>query len=334
MKEEISISTSTILKVIGILLLLGFAYLVRDIIVLMLFAVILVLIIEPMAARMEKKKIPRMVSVIIIYLFGIAILSLVLFLLIPPVAQQMKQLAANLPNIGKKIGNEFEIIKQFALKYNFNIDLAKISSELDIRKFLPNIFSTTKAFFGGVISIIIILATSFYMAVEKGGLEKFIDTLTPQKHRDKVLRLFKKSQAKLIRWAQGQLLVMLIIGLLDYLGLVFMGVKFALLLGVLGAVLEIVPYAGPIIATIFAITIGLSQSLTAGLIAGLWFLIVQQLENHVITPKVMQSAIGLNPVIVILSVLVGTKFFGILGFILAVPLAAVVEAVVSDLLRP
>lgn len=333
MEKEISISTSTILKILGIFVALGLVYLVRDIAVLLMLAIILVLIIEPLAARLEQKGIPRIFSVSITYLLGIAVFGAVLFFLIPPVISQLKQLIDVFPAIINRLSEEFQSFAQFAGRYNIDINLNKISSELELQRIIPNIFSTTRALISGIVSLVIILAISFYMSVEKGGLEKFINTLTPQKHREKISRLLRKIQKRLARWARGQLLVILIIGLLDYIGLMLLGVKFALLLGALGAILEIIPYAGPIIATIFAFVIGLSQSLTIGLLAGLWFLIVQQLENHVVTPKVMQSAVGLNPVIVILSILIGTKFFGLLGFILAVPVAAIAEVIISDFIE-
>jgi len=336
MDREISISTATILKVIGVLLVLGLIFLIRDVVVLVLFAVILTSAIEPFAARMEKKKIPRVVAVSMVYVIGAILLGTALFFLIPPLLEQVRQLASAMPSFFDAAVMKFESFKQFAFQHNIasNVELFFESLSSELGQVAPNIFSTTKAVVTGTISVVIVLAISFYMSVEKGGLKKFIETLTPEHQRANAMRLVHKSQEKLGRWVQGQFVVILLVGILDFMGLLFIGARFALLLGIMGAVLEIVPYAGPIVATAVVFLIGLSQSLTVAILAGAWLLIVQQIENHIITPKIMQSAVGLNPIVVILAILIGTKLAGVLGLVLAVPVAAVIEVLISDFMSP
>ncbi|TRZ78458.1 AI-2E family transporter [bacterium] len=332
MDREISISTATILKVIGVLLVLGLIFLIRDVVVLVLFAVILTSAIEPFAARMENKKIPRVVAVAMVYVIGALLFGTALFFLIPPLLEQVRQLAVAMPSFFDSAIMKFESFKLFAIQHNIasNVEYFFDSLSAELGQVAPNIFSTTKAVVAGTISVVVVLAVSFYMSVEKGGLKKFIEALTPENQRDNVMRLVKKSQAKLGKWVQGQFVVILLVGVLDFLGLFFIGARFALLLGIMGAILEIIPYAGPMVATMIVFLICLSQSLTIAILAGVWFLIVQQIENHVITPKIMQSAVGLNPIVVILAILIGTKLAGVLGLVLAVPVAAVIEVLISD----
>ncbi|MFH1175300.1 MAG: AI-2E family transporter [bacterium] len=333
-QKEISISTSTILRILGILVAAWLLFLIRDVVVLILFAIVLVSAIEPFVDKMESRKISRIFSVSAIYIFGFLAFGAVLFFLIPPVATQLKQLVVSLPEAMDALSQKFVIFRDVFTRLNVSAGLEdfvlKSSHSFNAEGIIPGIFSTTKSFFGALIAIIIVLAISFYMAVEKGGLKMFINALTPQKYSEHAMRLVKKSQVKLNRWMKGQLVVILIVGLLDYIGLAILNFKFALLLGIMGAIFEIIPYAGPLIAAIFAVLIGLTQSLTVAILAGIWFLIVQQLENHIITPKVMQTTVGLNPVVVILAILVGTKLAGVLGLVLAVPVAAVIEVIVSD----
>jgi len=336
MDREISISTATILKVIGVLLVLGLIFLIRDVVVLVLFAIILTSAIEPFAARMENKKIPRVVAVTTVYVIGAVLLGTALFFLIPPLLEQIRQLAVAMPSFFEAVMTKFESFKQFAIQHNIvsNVELFFESLSSELGQVAPNIFSTTKAVLAGTVSVVIVLAVSFYMSVEKGGLKKFIETLTPESQQNNVMRLVRKSQAKLGKWVQGQFVVILLVGLLDFLGLFFLGARFALLLGIVGAILEIIPYAGPIVATAIVFLICSSQSLTLAILAGAWMLIVQQIENHVITPKIMQSAVGLNPIVVILAILIGTKLAGVLGLVLAVPVAAVIEVLISDFMSP
>jgi len=334
MNKDISISISTILKIIAVLGAVWFVFLIRDVVILLIFAIVLVSAIEPFVGRMENRKIPRVLSVSVAFILGLVTLGAVLFFLVPPIIVQLKQLALDLPGFVDMLAAKFEVVRNLASRYNLTASLEEFTewakSALSLEKVASYLTGTVKAFFGGLISAFIILAISFYMAVEKGGLKKFIGALFPQKHSENAMRLVKKSQNKLNRWIKGQLVVILIVGLLDYIGLAVMGFKFALLLGILGALLEIIPYAGPIIATVFAVIIGLTQSPMVAVFAGAWFLIVQQLENHIITPKVMQTTVGLNPVVVILAILIGTKLAGVFGLILAVPVAAVLEVVIGD----
>lgn len=335
MSNEISISTSTILKILGIIAGIWFVVIIRDVVLLFIFAIILTSAIEPFASRLENRKIPRMLSVSIVYVLTIAILGAVIFFLFPPIVEQLRQLVIAIPEFVNSAITKFEVLKDLAAQHNFTANLENFIETISsaLAGVVPNLFDTTKAFFGGLISFVIVLAISFYMSVEKGGLKQFVSALAPKKHSENVLRLVKKSQDKLGRWIKGQLVVILIIGLLDYVGLLLLGVRFALLLGITGAVLEIIPYAGPVIATIIAVLVGLSQSPMIALFAGIWFLVVQQIENHIITPKVMQTAVGLNPVVVILAILIGTKLAGVLGLVLAVPIAAVIEVFVSEFIE-
>jgi len=334
MDKEVSISTSTILKIIGILAAVWFVVIIRDIVMLLIFAIILTSTVEPIARKLEKRKISRVFSVSVIYALTIAIFGAVLFFLTPPIIEQLRQLILEVPNFVNALTQKFEIIRDLASQYNLTASLEKfiisVKSSLNMENIFSSLFATTKAFVSGIIAAIIIFAVSFYMSVEKGGLKQFINALIPKRHSENVMRLVNKSQDRLGKWVKGQLVVIAIVGLLDYIGLLLLGVRYALLLGILGAALEIIPYAGPIIATIFAILIGLAQAPIVALFAGLWFWTVQQIENHIITPKVMHAAVGLNPIVVILAILIGAKVAGVPGFILAVPVAAVLEVFISE----
>ena len=134
-------------------------------------------------------------------------------------------------------------------------------------------------------------------------------------------------------WLRGQLILGLIVGIAVYLGLLFLGVNYALLLALMAGVLEVVPYVGPIISVIPALIIGFAQSPVIGFGVVILYLIVQQLENHLLVPKVMQKVTGLNPIISILALLVGIKAGGIVGAIFSIPLAMMGVVILEDLFR-
>ena len=135
------------------------------------------------------------------------------------------------------------------------------------------------------------------------------------------------------RWLQGQLLLMLIIFALDYAGLLLRKVPYALTLALLAGLLEIIPYIGPMISAVLALIFGFFISPLVGLLAFAWFAIMQQIEGNIIVPLVMRKAVGLNPVVVIVALLIGAKLAGVVGIIISVPRATVFSEIVNDLTR-
>ena len=158
-------------------------------------------------------------------------------------------------------------------------------------------------------------------------------SIVPEKYEDYAINLWKRAELKVGLWLQGQLLLGLIMGLLVYVGLSLMGIKFALILGFLAAILEIVPMVGPVLAAIPAIFLAFLLSPTLGLWVIVFYVIIQQLENHILVPIVLGKTVGLNPVVVIIALLVGQQLAGIPGMILSVPLATIIVEMMDDLAK-
>ena len=182
-------------------------------------------------------------------------------------------------------------------------------------------------------SFIAIIIIAFYLSVMKRGVESFIESVVPARHEAYVMDLWKRSEMKVGRWIQGQLLLALIVGLTVYIGLSLMGIKFALVLGIVAMALEIVPIVGPVIAAIPAIFLAFLQDPGLGLWVIVFYVAVQQLENHLLVPVVLGKTTGLNPVVVIMALLVGNQLAGISGMILSVPVATVIVEMLEDLAK-
>ena len=179
-------------------------------------------------------------------------------------------------------------------------------------------------------SAIAILIISFYLSVTKKGIESFLGSVVPEKYEDYAIDLWKRAELKVGLWLQGQLLLGLIMGLLVYVGLSFMNIKFALILGFLAAIFEIIPMVGPVMAAIPAIFLAFLQSPALGLWVIVFYVIVQQLENHLLVPVVLGKTVGLNPVVVIVALLIGQQLAGIPGMILSVPVATIIVEMMDD----
>lgn len=322
MSKKIEISSLTIIKIILILLGFGFLYLVRDILLFLAVAIVIAAAINPIVDWLKKHRIPRLLGVIIVYLIILGVFGLVISLVFPLLASQIKQLSINLPSHLERIGLE---------DWWPRLNLAEIGEQLS--QAALSVWATTINIFGGLFSAVVILIISIYLVVQEEGIRKFISSITPKQHQAYVLDLVVRIQKKMGRWLQGQIVLCLIVGLLIFIGLTLLGVPYALVLALLAGVLEILPYVGPIVSAVPAIIIGFLQSPLTGLLVLILYILIQQLENHLIVPQVMKRVLGLNPVVTIIAVLMGIKLAGILGAILAVPIAAAIAVFARDFMQ-
>ncbi len=169
--------------------------------------------------------------------------------------------------------------------------------------------------------------------VEKNGVERLVKQTIPLNLQTKVLRVIGKIEFKLSRWFLGQLALGFIIGLMSYIGLSILGVPYALVLAIIAGLFELIPYIGPWLSAIPAILIALTISPTlAGAVLILYF-IIQELENYLIVPKVMEKSVDIHPVITIMAMMIGGQLAGLVGVILAVPVAAMVLVVAEEAYR-
>ena len=186
--------------------------------------------------------------------------------------------------------------------------------------------------FGGLASFLLIVVISFYLAVQEDGIHNFLKTITPRDQREYVLNLWRRAQNKIGLWFQGQLLLVVIIGVLTYLGLALIGVEYALPLAVLAGLFELIPLFGPILAAIPAIALAfLADGVTTALLVAAFYVIVQQFENQLIYPLVVKKVVGVPAIIVIIALIAGGTLAGFFGMLLSVPIAAILMELFTDM---
>lgn len=335
MDKELNISIASVLKIALVILGLWFLYIVRDAIFLLLISFILVTVIEPIVDRLGKWKIPRPLGILAVYIILFAIIGLFLSFFIPSVANELQELSQELPIFEKKIIDSLGAVSNFFGLYNINFNVQAFLENLSnsLVSSSGKLFSTTVGVFSGLLSVIVVMSLTFYMSLNKDGIKKFFVSITPAKNQEYVSSLVERIKLKIGRWMQGQLVLMAIIFLLDYLVLSILDVPFALILALLGGLLEIVPYLGPTLATIPAVLIGFLISPLTGVLVFIFYIAIQQAENHILTPQIMRRAVGLNPITVILALMVGGKLFGMVGIILAVPVATAIDVFLKDFMN-
>lgn len=335
---KIHISSGSIVTGILLVLLIVLLYFLRDLVLVLLTAIVLASSLEPAIRFFKKYRVPRVVSVLLVYVITAVSFFGILFLFIPPILDEASGFVATLPetieslNFSGSFGNGLFSNPQVPVAFNLSEIIDKLRSTLS--GVTGSTFSALSSVFGGVLSFILIIVFSFYFAVQETGIDDFLRVVTPAKHQRYVIDLWKRSQEKIGKWMQGQLVLALIVGVLMYLGLVILGVPYALLLAVLAAIFELIPVFGQFLAAIPAVIIGFSDGgvTTAGLVIGL-VLIIQQFESNLIYPLVVKKVVGVPPLLVILALIVGAKLAGFLGILLSVPIAAALQELVTDIQR-
>lgn len=335
---EKALSYRSIMRVVVVFLALFFIYLVRDVLALLFVSVIFAAAIDPWVDWFKKRKVPRAISILFIYVLLIGVFSLIVVMLVPAMAEQIVQIVNNIPDYYEKISVGIHTLRERAGDSAAAVSSDSVVSTLQtlsttLAQATKSIFVTVTSIFGGILSLFVVLVMTFYISVEEDGLKKFLKYLVPIRQRSYVMSLVDRMQLKVGLWLRGQLLLCFIVGILVYFGLLFLGVKYALLLALVAGILEIIPYLGPWLSGLIAVLVVSSDSWTKIIFVAALYLIVQQLENQVIVPKIMQKMVGLNPIVVIMVILIGAKLGGVVGGLLGVPVAAAISVYFDDILK-
>ncbi|MCX6735577.1 MAG: AI-2E family transporter [Candidatus Parcubacteria bacterium] len=324
----ISISVGTMIKAFLVFILFYVLYLLSDLVLVLLTSIVVASSVEPATKWFVKRKIPRIPAVLLVYILFLGVFAGSFFLFLPPLLQDFSLFFASLPQYLSFLGqwNPWNDV------FNYQTILNNLISQ-----FSPgpsssgNIAQTVSGVFNGVFSFILVLVLSFYFAVQEKGIENFLKIIVPLKNEKYIIDLWYRSQAKIGKWMQGQLLLGILVGALTYLGLLILGVPQAFMLAMIAALFELIPVFGPTISAIPAVMIGFTVSAPLGFMTIALYVIIQQFENHLIYPIVVRKVVGVPPILVIIALLIGTKLGGFMGLILSVPFAAALMELVNDL---
>ncbi|OGH24938.1 MAG: hypothetical protein A3B47_02425 [Candidatus Levybacteria bacterium RIFCSPLOWO2_01_FULL_39_24] len=293
-----------------------------NILIIIFISYIIMAALSPFSDYLTQKRIPRILAALIPYTIAIAILVLLILPLVPLFISQIELLFSNFP----------KYINQIANALNLNIDAASVKNvfESDANTLSKNVLNVTGKFLSGFFSTFTVLVISFYLMLQREMLKKQFVGLWPKKSQDQVQETIARVEDKIGRWLRGQLVLSFTIGFFTWGGLTLFGLPFALPLSLLAGILEIVPTIGPIIAAIPAVIVALTISPGLAISVIFFYILVQMLENHILVPKIMQKAVGLNPIVIIIGVLIGSHFMGILGALLSVPFIAMTLIIVKS----
>jgi predicted PurR-regulated permease PerM len=335
---HVTITTGTLLKTIVVLTLAWLLFILRDVVLIVLTAVVISSAVEPGVRAMTRRRLPRVLAVLLLYLFMFSAFFLLFYFFFPSVLKDFSTFAASLPAyLDTFTQSNAYITYSSILGLPSSADLSGgdvIASFRNLFDFgvAGNTFSAATKIFGGLFSFILIVVFSFYFAVVETGVDDFIRIVTPRSHRAYLQDLWKRSQHKIGLWMQGQVILGLLIGVLVYLSLLIFQVPHALVLAVITAMFELIPVFGPILAATPAVIIGfVAGGPVLGITVVIIYVVIQQFENHLIYPQVVTRVVGVPPLLVILALIIGAELAGFLGVILSVPVAATLQELVKDI---
>lgn len=331
--QSINITTSTIVRTVLVLVVFFVLYLVRDVALAILTAIVVASAVEPGTRWFMQHRIPRLPAVLLIYIAAAAVFIIAIYFFLIPLISQSSALLRSLPDYSQSIAASTTPATGIFGSLPASFSLPNIINKVNelLTDLSSGFFGTVAVAFGGLISFSIIFVLSFYLAVQEDGVAKFLRIVTPLPQEAYVIGLWKRSKEKIGLWMQGQLLLAFLVAVLVFLGLTLVGLREALLLAFLAGLFEIIPIFGAFLAATPAVLVAfLSSGVTFAIVVAGLFLIIQQFESQLIYPLVVKKVVGVPPIISIIALIVGAKLGGFLGVILAVPMAAIFMELLND----
>jgi predicted PurR-regulated permease PerM len=319
MAQKVEVSHRTIVFTVLFLLFLYVLFQIRQILTVFFIALVLMSAINPIVVRLEKMRVPRILGILLVYLLIFGVLGLIVAGLIPPLVAQTTVLLNRLPVYIRNLGLP-------ALDHNF------LANQLNQVGTLPaNLLKITVGVFNNILAVFVLFVITFYLLIERKNLKDYLHFLFGTNGEKKAQKFIDSLEKKLGGWVRAQIILMLIIGMMSYLGLRLLGIDFALPLALLAGVLEIIPNVGPTISAIPAVLAGLAISPIMGLAVAALYFLIQQFENTVILPQVMARGTGVNPLVALVSLVIGYELGGVVGVILAIPAVLLIEVLMSEI---
>jgi predicted PurR-regulated permease PerM len=337
--EQKSLILWTIAVALLGIVILWAAYLARHVLLLIYISGLLAIGFSPIVRLIERqkalpigsKRFPRWLAILILYTAILGFITLVGFLVFPPLVHQAVSLWGALPQMLDRA-------------QQFFIDKGLLRERLTLREAVARapgssgdaVSAVTGALVnvaGGIFGLVTILILTFYLLVEAEGLRAMFLRLFSRDRRSRIAGASREVTTKVSAWLGGQLLLGAIIGTTSAIGLWALGIPFFYVLALISGIGELIPVVGPVISAVPALAVAATVSVKKVLFVLIFFVLQQQFENHVLVPKVMSRQVGVSAVTVIVALLIGGELLGIVGAILAVPTAAILQVVASELMR-
>ncbi len=309
------------------LALVAVVYLASDVLIAVLLAIIIAASLDPFVSWLERRRIPRLIGTLAVYILLLFVIALVLYIVVPIFLTEMNGILENSQDIFgsliESLGIQSTVLQTIISAIN-EFTNGLLGGQTTLVSFLSQML-------GGLLLATIVFVISFYLTLGRDGVERFMQAIVPFQYHKKMLMVYERIRIKIGYWFAGQILLSVIIGISVFIGLSLLGVKYAFVLAVAAAAFELVPFVGPIFTGGIAVLTAFTQSGSLGLYTLIFFVAVQQIESNLILPIISRYTLNLNPVIVIVALLIGGEAFGVIGAVIAVPVAVLLQEIIKHL---
>lgn len=333
-------SVATVFRVVfsaaAALLVLYGLYLSRKVLLLVLVAAFLAVGLDPAVRRLQSWGLRRGQAVTLILL--LAILTLVGFLaaVVPPLARQVTEFATNLPDYVNDLAEKNPRLQEYVTDKDIAERLQKATEKIpeNIGGSIGGVLGVAGSVVASIFSTITVIVLTIYFSVSLQQIRAGTLKLIPRSKRDRVQELADPILTKIGGYIAGNVAISVIAGVLAFLFLIIAGVPFPVALALWVAIADLIPLVGATLGAIPAVVVAFFASVPLGIATLVYFIVYQQVENYVVAPRVMTKAVDLSPAAVLLSALVGTALLGVVGVLMAIPVAAGAKLLIQELVMP
>ncbi|MBU0650149.1 AI-2E family transporter [Patescibacteria group bacterium] len=321
MDKEISISIKTGLVFSGMILLGYVIYRMANVFAILGVALLIAAAVEQSVKRLVRRRIRRGLAVYTVYLILISFVISLFTIGVPPIIREMGRFLENMPRILASL----EGLERYGLSP------AHLAPQ--IGQLTSNTLSISFSFFSNMAVVVAVFFLSLYISLDWENLKVKLLSLFHASLRDEVEETIFEIEVSISQWIKGQALLMIVVGVASFLGFYFIGIEYALALAIIAGLLEFVPMIGPVITAVIASAIAFTQSPIKGLMVLVVCIIIQQLENNLLVPRIMQKVSGFSPLIILISVIAFSNFFGLVGTLVAVPCVMIGYVIIKRVLN-
>jgi predicted PurR-regulated permease PerM len=329
-EKILDISWGTLFK-IGIAFVVFYVvYLIRDILVWFIFALVISVLLTPAVDFLQRRRIPRVVATIFIFISVFGILGVLIYLIAPIFIAEIQQFTTLFPQYFEKFAPS---LKGLGLEAFESFEVFTLSFQEWLSQASRSILYAIASIFGGIFTTITIFTLAIFLSLEEKGIERAIRALFPKRQEEEALNIWKSCQLKVSGWFGARILACLFVGIMSYIALRLFKIDYPFILALFAGIADIVPIIGPIVAGMVIVLIAALNSPGIAILILVVFIIIQQIEGNILTPLLSKRFIGLPPALVLIALIIGGNFWGILGAILAIPLAGIIFEFTRDFLK-
>lgn len=326
----LDISWGTILKIFIAVVCFYILYLIRDLLIWFLFALIISILFNPAIDFLQQRRVPRIFAVVLVYLGVFGLFSILIYSVVPIFISEIQQFSQFFPSYFEKIS---PILRQLGFEAFESFEVFMESFGKTLQDMAANIFNALFAIFGGVFSTLFVITVAIFISLEERPIERALILLFPKKYEAYILSLWERCQRQVSGWFGVRILGCIFVGITCYFAFLLFNIKYPFSLALLAGTLEFVPIIGPLITAIILLVMASLDSFLKAIFVLLFFAFVQMIEGNMLTPVLAKKFIGLPPALVLMSLAVGGYLFGLLGAVLFVPLMGIVFEFARDFLR-